>query len=312
VDRLADDRPTRPPSSQRPRRWILVIAAAAAVGLLGGLIVRAHTGSSPTATPTSAAMNPVNAVANEAPPVVPRKVSAAQLAALPQATTWGVTPAAPRDPAPTAAPDGMLVSTSATVPVYAAPGGLAVAALPAQQLDGNKQPVGPSTSPVIATTNGWAEIMLPSKPNGSVGWVDTDDPHISLTSTPYLIRVDRAHYTLSLWRGTAQIGQWPVGVGILMPQGGVTQSVTPAGRTYVLADIQIIDPTYSPVILPLGTHSPIWDTYGGGPATVGIHTWTPDSTVYGRPSSHGCIRVPEAALQTISATVPIGTAVLIS
>jgi hypothetical protein len=239
-------------------------------------------------------------------------VSAAQLANLAQATTWGVTPNAPHDPAPSVLPTGILVSPSVTVPVYASPGGPAIAALPAQQLDGDHSPVGQTSSPVIATSEGWAEVMLPSKPNGSVGWVDTDDPHIDLTRTPYLLRVDRANYTLTLWRAGTQIGLWTVGVGVLMPQDGISQSVTPVGRTYVLADIHVVDPTYSPVIVPLGTHSPIMDSYGGGPATVGIHTWTPDPTTYGKASSHGCIRVPPAALQTISSTVPVGTPVLIS
>jgi lipoprotein-anchoring transpeptidase ErfK/SrfK len=99
---------------------------------------------------------------------------------------------------------------------------------------------------------------------------------------------------------------------LLRSERGVTQSVTPAGRTFVLADIRILNPTYSPVVLPLGVHSPVFDSYGGGPATVGIHTWTPDSSVYGKPSSHGCVRVPPDALQILSTTVPIGTPVLIS
>jgi len=73
----------------------------------------------------------------------------------------------------------------------------------------------------------------------------------------------------------------------------------------------ITDPgqSYSPVILPLGMHSETLDTYGGGPGTVALHTW-PDSSVFGTAASHGCVRVPSAALDRLTA-VPLGTLVLI-
>jgi lipoprotein-anchoring transpeptidase ErfK/SrfK len=292
----------------------VLLAASVLIGLAVGLIVRGHPTSpivAASGTGTGTTSGGANAVAVDIPPVAARPLTPAQLAALPQATTWGVTPAAPHDPDPRAVPTGELVSPHTTVAVYAAPGGPPVAALPAHQLDGNHQPVGPTAAPVIATTPGWAEILLPTKPNGSVGWVSTDSATISLSTSPDLIEVDRAHYTLTLLRHGVRVDRWTVADGILMPRNGSTQSVTPAGRTFVLADIQIVHPTYSPVIMPLGTHSPIWDTYGGGPATVGIHTWTPDPSVYGEPASHGCIRVPAPALQVLSTTVPIGTPVLI-
>jgi lipoprotein-anchoring transpeptidase ErfK/SrfK len=138
------------------------------------------------------------------------------------------------------------------------------------------------------------------------------NPAIHLSISPYVIRVNRAGYTLTLFRAGKPVGQWTVGIGLVADQHGVRQSVTPAGRTFVLADIRITHPTYSPVILPLGVHSAIYDTYGGGPATVGLHTWTPDPTVYGKPSSRGCVRVPPGALELLSTTVPIGTPVIIS
>lgn len=311
------DRPPAP-TRIRHRATILLLSAAVLTGAAVGLIVDSHRAATsftaPITAPTSAVTGAGTgaSAAADITPVAARPVSATQLATLPPATTWGVTPAAPHDPHPSAVPTGELLSPSTTVAVYAWPGGPPVAALPAHQPDANHQPVGSTVSPVIATVPGWAQIMLPSKPNGSVGWVSTDTATIRLSTSPYLVEVDRAHYTLTLLRHGARIARWTVGDGILLPQHGVTQSVTPAGRTYILADIQIVHPTYSPVIMPLGTHSPIWDTYGGGPATVGIHTWTPDPSVYGTPSSHGCIRVPASALQILSTTVPVGTPVLIT
>ena len=67
--------------------------------------------------------------------------------------------------------------------------------------------------------------------------------------------------------------------------------------------------TYSPVVLPLGTHSPTHDTYGGGPGTVAIHTW-PNADVYGQAISNGSILVPQDALDQL-VEVPLGTVVII-
>ncbi len=52
------------------------------------------------------------------------------------------------------------------------------------------------------------------------------------------------------------------------------------------------------------------DTYGGGPGTVGVHGW-PNPSVFGRAVSHGCVRVPAAALHVLS-LVPLGSLVLIT
>ncbi|WP_309114675.1 L,D-transpeptidase [Saccharothrix sp.] len=64
-------------------------------------------------------------------------------------------------------------------------------------------------------------------------------------------------------------------------------------------------------MLPLGTHSQTHTSYGGGPGTVGIHTW-PTPEVYGTASSDGCVRVPRDALDAMSTRVPLGTPVLIA
>jgi len=314
------------PADQRPAdtlvrrvrpRWLVLLAttvviATVVVGLVVTVTLVHHTRGVVNAQPRPDGAAAATAAAPAAPDPVPAQpVSAMQLAALPEATTWGVIPNAPLDPAADRVPSGTLLSPTETVAVYSRPGGPPIAALPAQQLDGNRQPIGPTTVPVIATVPGWAQVLLPAKPNGATGWVDTDDPLISESTTPYLIRVDRNHYSLTLQRSGTPVGEWTVGVGMLRPLDGRTQSVTPIGRTFVIADIRLDQPTYSPIILPLGLHSPIFDSFGGGPGTVAIHTWTYSSTVYGTPSSHGCIRVPAAALAVLSSEVPIGTPVII-
>ena len=98
--------------------------------------------------------------------------------------------------------------------------------------------------------------------------------------------------------------EWKVGTGKPSAQ-------TPAGRTFILASLHDEKSKFSKIILPLGAHSDTYTTYGGGPGTVGIHTW-PTSEVYGQAGSDGCIRIPPDALQFISTEVPLGTTVLIT
>jgi lipoprotein-anchoring transpeptidase ErfK/SrfK len=91
---------------------------------------------------------------------------------------------------------------------------------------------------------------------------------------------------------------------------GAPGTPTPTGRTFLLALLAPPSPTYSPLILPLGTHSSALSTFGGGPGTVGLHGW-PDPSVFGHAISNGCVRVPATALRVLS-KIPLGTLVLIT
>lgn len=209
------------------------------------------------------------------------------------ATTHTKTPRAPRDPYPGKATTGLVVHPNRTVGLYDAPNGKAFAKL-------NPQEFGDTWLPAIARAGGWLQVMLPSKPNGSTGWVRAGQ--MATGHTPYVIRVHLKSTQLELYRDRALVGAWRVAVG-------AKATPTPTGRTFVLG--QFTDPaqSFSPVILPLGTHSATLDNFGGGPGTVAIHGWT-DQKVFGRAVSHGCIRVPSQALYQLR-QVPVGTLVMI-
>ncbi|WIV52834.1 L,D-transpeptidase family protein [Amycolatopsis nalaikhensis] len=266
----------------------------ALVGAAGVLL--AQSGPAPERGPMG---DPVElGVELHAPIVAARAVP--NLAELPEASTFGTVPAAPQDATPDEDPDGQLVHPIRPVPVFDQPGGAAIGALPTTQLGSD------TWVPVIADEPGWVHVLLPSRPNGSTGWLSTQDIALDTASTTYRIVIDRAAFRLTLYRDHQQIGVWSVGVG-------TAAAPTPAGRTFVLASIADPKQTFSPVILPLGIHSTTFTTYGGGPGTTGIHGW-PTSDVFGRPSSDGCIRVPADALATLTGAtdpVPIGTPVLI-
>jgi hypothetical protein len=224
-------------------------------------------------------------------------LSAAQTAQLPQATTYGTTPTAPQDRAPFSAETGTVVHPAAARVVYARPGGPAVAVLPASELGS------PTWVPVVQSQPGWDQILLPTRPDRSTGWIYLGGGGLQSAYTPYQVEVNLAAYQLTILDAGRSLGTWTVAEG-------APGTPTPTGRTFVLASLVPTQPTYSPLILPLGTHSDTLTTYGGGPGTVGLHGW-PDSSVFGHAVSHGCVRVPPAALRALS-QVPLGSPVMIT
>ncbi|MFC4912413.1 L,D-transpeptidase [Actinomadura gamaensis] len=215
-------------------------------------------------------------------------------AGAPEATTFATLRQAPPDPAPDAGSDGLVIHPDAARPVLDRPGGTPVAVLPTTELGG------PTWVPAVEANGEWLRVLLPSRPNGASGWVTTRGGGLRTAHTPYVIRVDVAHRALTLLKDGRQAGRWSVAVG-------EPHTPTPSGRTFVMASLAPAKRTPSPVVLPLGTHSATLDSFGGGPGTVALHGW-PDASVFGKPVTHGCVRVPQDALRQLS-EVPLGTLV---
>ncbi len=121
--------------------------------------------------------------------------------------------------------------------------------------------------------------------------------------SPYEVRVETAARTLTVHHSGRRLGSWKV-------RGRRAGRPPPTGRTFVLAAVSPTYSGYGALVLPLGAHSTTLDTFDDGPATVAMHGWQ-DQEIFGRPVSHGCIRLPDAALRVMS-EVPLGTTVLIS
>jgi lipoprotein-anchoring transpeptidase ErfK/SrfK len=213
------------------------------------------------------------------------------------ATTYGTTPAAPTDPAPFKPETGIVIHPAAARTIYARPGGPAVGVLPATELGS------PTWVPVIQSRPGWDRILLPTRPNRSTGWINLSGGGLTTAYTPYQVTINLSRHQLTILDAGHSLGTWTVAEG-------APGTPTPTGRTFVLASLVPAQPTYTPMILPLGVHSSTLSTFGGGPGTVGLHGW-PDSAVFGHSVSHGCVRVPAAALRALS-RVPLGSAVMIT
>lgn len=263
---------------------VAVTAGVLTVALIIGVVLWL-VGTAPGDTPAPAAGPTTSATPEDAADI--------DLAGLTEASTYTTVADAPADSAPQRANDGAVVHPRKTVPIYAKPDGRPIAKIKPTQL-------GDTWLPVIDKRAGWVKVLLPSKPNGSTGWLR--DAGLDRAVTSYQIRVHLGSMRMSLYFEGRETGSWTIGIG--MPS-----TPTPTGRTFLLGSFVDPEQDFSPIILPLGAHSPTLDTFGGGPGTVAFHTW-PTDDVYGTASSNGCIRVPPDALDQLT-KVPLGTLVLI-
>ena len=222
-----------------------------------------------------------------------RGAAPADLTKLVASTTDTKLPRAPQDANPQEATEGDVVHPRRILPVYAAPGRRPFAKVTPKQM-------GDTWLPVIGREGAWTQVLLPSRPNGSTGWLRT--AQLEQRRTPYLIRVHVGSRQLELFREGDLVGSWSVAVG-------APETPTPLGRTFLLGSIVDENQSDSPLIRPLGSHSDTLDSYGGGPGTVTLHGW-PDPSVFGTAVSHGCIRVPDDALEQLR-QVPLGTLVIV-
>ncbi|HZX07889.1 L,D-transpeptidase, partial [Kribbella sp.] len=216
------------------------------------------------------------------------------LSTLTASTTATTIPTAPLDTDPFAGTTGVVVHPRAEAALFSSPD--------ADTAFGKIGPTqfGPTWLPVVDQSDGWVRVLLPSKPNRSTGWLQDTD--LDRASSSYLIRVHTSSRTLELFLDNKSLGSWKAGVG-------ARKTPTPPGRTFLLGSIIDHKRSASPVVLPLGAHSPTLDTFGGGPGTVAIHGW-PNPHVFGAAISAGCVRVPRTALAHLQ-KVPLGTLVLI-
>lgn len=161
----------------------------------------------------------------------------------------------------------------------------------------------PTVRPVVTQSDGYVQIQLDTRPNGSTGWVPRTSVNLAITA--YRIVISTSQRSLTLYQNGQAVYSSPVGVGL-------PASPTPMGQTFV--DAVVATPTnqlsiYGPTVIVLGTHSNVYTDFDGGDGTVAIHGYpsNPASTE-GVASSHGCVRAPPAAIDAID-KVPLGSPV---
>jgi lipoprotein-anchoring transpeptidase ErfK/SrfK len=151
---------------------------------------------------------------------------------------------------------------------------------------------------------GWLRVLLPVRPNGASGWIRAR--RVELRVNPYRIDVRLRAHRLTVRRGARTVLRTPIGVGRAV-------TPTPRGLAYVTRLLRQPDPrgAYGPWAFGLSVYSPVLTSFGGGPGEVGIHGTNAPAGI-GRDVSHGCIRLPNAAIVELARVLPLGTPVRIA
>jgi lipoprotein-anchoring transpeptidase ErfK/SrfK len=150
-----------------------------------------------------------------------------------------------------------------------------------------------------------ALVYLPTRPNGSSGWVPRSQ--VRVFRDPYRVKIDLRRHRLTAWRDGSTVVRAPVGVGRAV-------TPTPAGTYYIVSRIRPYDPgsVYGAFAFGLSAHSNVYARFGfGGDGRIGLHG-TNDPSGVGHDVSHGCIRLTNRAILRLARILPLGTPVTIT
>jgi lipoprotein-anchoring transpeptidase ErfK/SrfK len=156
---------------------------------------------------------------------------------------------------------------------------------------------------VVAQRDGWVQVALPTRPNGSTGWIKTDD--VELRGNVMAITVDLAAHQLTIKHNDEELMHAPVAIGS-------SANPTPKGQFFVtdLVDTGAPGGSYGPFALGLSGHSDTLSEFAGGDGQIGLHG-TNDPSSIGQSVSHGCVRVTNDIVEQLAGLVPLGTPVTI-
>jgi lipoprotein-anchoring transpeptidase ErfK/SrfK len=156
---------------------------------------------------------------------------------------------------------------------------------------------------VAAPEDGWVEVMLPIRPNGSTGWVRADA--VSLYVVDGEIVIDLANRHLTYLVDGVEVLQTDVGIGS-------DHNQTPIGHFFVTDNVTLADPNspWGPHAFGISARSDTITEFNGGDGIIGIHGTNNPGSIGGN-ISLGCVRVPNEAITLLHELVPLGTRVTV-
>ena len=211
-------------------------------------------------------------------------------------------PLATPAPRPSAAPLQMAGVLRADLAVYdrPPPQGRVTKTLPAIDGYGERSVVRALRAGYDRQGERWLEVLLPTPPNETRGWVRASG--LDLSPREYDILVDLSDHTLQLRRDAETVATYQVAVG-------TSGTPTPQGEFFVTVHVPNPGGAYGALALGLSAYSEVLKDWPGG-GQAAIHgTNRPD--LIGNSVSHGCIRMTNAAVLEVGKLAPVGTPVRI-
>ncbi len=155
---------------------------------------------------------------------------------------------------------------------------------------------------VAEPVDGWVEVMLPKRPNGSTGWIRTDDDvHFYVAGGKIVIDLSDRELVyhqdgVEMFRATVAIG--------------TARNPTPTGTFFVTDNVRVSRSggPFGPYALALSGRSDTISEFNGGDGIIGIHGTNRPETI-GTSASLGCVRLRNQHVTRLAAMVPVGTPV---
>lgn len=191
---------------------------------------------------------------------------------------------------------GLIASLTKSVAAFHSPGGPSAAAVAATWYGA------PLSLPVVASRDGYLEVRLPTRPNGSTTWIRRSA--VRLYHSSYRIVVDLGTQHLLLYRDGNLVLDALAGVGTV-------GDPTPTGQFFVAFFAKAPAPDWGPFVLVTSAHSTaISDWEESGDAIVAIHGPLGEASAIrqGERISHGCVRLLDGDLAKLR-VVPDGSPV---
>jgi hypothetical protein len=148
----------------------------------------------------------------------------------------------------------------------------------------------------------WYKVLLPLRPNDTLGYIPADRVHTSWTE--YWVLVERSAFRLTLYRACGRAAEFPVGIG-------TGSTPTPVGYFYLQSLLQPPDPNgvYGAYAYGLSGYSGVIHDWRWG-GLVGLHG-TNDPSGIGHDVSHGCIRMLNRDITQLVRVLPLGTPITV-
>jgi lipoprotein-anchoring transpeptidase ErfK/SrfK len=188
-----------------------------------------------------------------------------------------------------------------TVTLRAQPHGAARAEVTQATEFGSPQSLG-----VVRRQGRWLGVTTAGLPNGSIGWVHSRDPGLTLERTRWSIHADVSRRRIVLRRDGRTVRRLDVAVGR-------PDTPTPTGRFAVTDKLSggRFSPYYGCCVLAISATQPHTPPGWTGGNRMAIHG-TSDPSSIGSAASAGCLRAADDDLQVLMDRVPLGTPVVVT
>jgi lipoprotein-anchoring transpeptidase ErfK/SrfK len=158
--------------------------------------------------------------------------------------------------------------------------------------------------PVLRHRGSWLEVRLPGRPNSHTGWIARRAT--TEWATNWRLVVNRSRRQVAVYRSGRLVRVFKAVVG-------KPSTPTPSGEFFVEESVALRSSDVgAPFALALSARSEVLQEFDGGPGQIALHGLSNVGGVPGTATSHGCVRLTDAAMRWLVVRIGRGTPVTIA